>query len=166
MRELRSLFPPIFPRLAKIAGCHVTTIRERASREGWPKLSAPRNSMMRVVTQQNLRDEADLRARVNALAAANEGFAKDVALIELADDVSPGDIARQLLEALQETVTQMKSGPIDKGRVDSLLSMVRVAERIDDLKDATVQQEQKRSDEELAGILALSRLPHPAAAPC
>lgn len=155
MRELRGLFPPIFPRLAKIVGCHVTTIRERASRENWPKLVAPRGSMMRVVTSTQVRDEAALRAKVEALAAAKDSTEKDAATVALAGEVSPGDMAAQILEALQQALADMRVGYFDKARIDGLMQMVRVAEQIENLKLVTVQQEQKRSDEELADILAL-----------
>ncbi|MEQ1942263.1 hypothetical protein ABMA32_07550 [Mesorhizobium sp. VNQ89] len=155
MRELRGLFPPVFQRIAKIVGCHVTTIRERASRENWPKLHAPKGSMMCVVTPRQVREEVELRARVDALAATKDSIAKDNATVELAGDVGPGDMAAEILEALQDALAQMRTGHFDKGRIDALLSMVKVAEQIGNLKFVAVQQDQKRSDEELADILAL-----------
>jgi len=154
MRELRGRFPPIFQRIAKIVGCHVTTIRERASRENWPKLHAPKGSMMCVMTPRQVREEVELRARVDALAATKDSIAKDKATVELAGDVAPGDMAAEILEALQQVLADMKVGYFDKARIDGLMQMVRVAEQIENLKLVTVQQDRKRSDEELADILA------------
>ena len=57
MRELRDLQPPTFPRIAKIAGVHVTTVREIASRENWPKLHVPKGTVMQVARLKDL--EAD-----------------------------------------------------------------------------------------------------------
>ncbi|MBL8578995.1 MAG: hypothetical protein JNK47_17385 [Mesorhizobium sp.] len=155
MRELRSLLPPNFQRIAKIADCHVTTVRERASRENWPKLHVPKGSMMRVVTQKDLRDEASLRAEVNALAATGDSVAREVATMELAANLSPGDMTAQLVGELRKILSELRIGHVDKARIDDLLSVARLAERLDGLMVHAIQPEQKRSDDELAEILAL-----------
>jgi hypothetical protein len=150
MRELRDLQPPTFPRIAKIAGVHVTTVREIASRENWPKLHVPKGTVMRVVSQKELREEAEVRAWVEALAAANDPLVKG----DLAAGVSPGDVAAQIVEELQVILAGLRIGHIDKARIDAMLSAVRLTERVGNLNFHFNQQEQKRSDEELAEILA------------
>ena len=42
LRALREGAPPVFPLLASAACLHPSTLRERASREGWKKLDLPR----------------------------------------------------------------------------------------------------------------------------
>jgi len=155
MRELRALFPPTLSRVAKIGAVNAATVRERAARESWPKLNIPRGAVMRVVTQEELRQEAEVRAKVEALAALDDPLVTDAAAIDLAAGVSPGDVAAQIVEELQVMLAGLRIGHLDKARIDALLSAVRLTERVGNLNFHVNQQEQKRSDEELAEILAL-----------
>ena len=148
MRELRALLPPTFFRIARVAGNHVTTVREIASKEGWPKLHAPRGSLMRVVTARERRDEEEALARAEAVAALAQAEAEPPA----------GDIAGLMLAELRSTFSLLKAGQIDKQRIDALLTLIKLAERVQKLppvkgNQPSQQEEEQRSDEELAEIL-------------
>lgn len=145
MRELRALLPPTFPRIAKIAGLHVTTVREIASRENWPKLHVPRGTVMRVVTTKELEAEEAARKRAETLEAMSDPAA----------DIPPGDIGALVIDEMRATLIEARrTGRIDKARADALWSMIRVAEHAGRLQPETGQEQESRSDDELADILA------------
>jgi hypothetical protein len=148
MRELRELQPPIFPRLAKIAGVHVTTVREIASRENWPKLHVPKGTIMQVARLKDLEAEEAARERAAALEALSDPEA----------DVAPGDIGALVIEQMMAMLTEARrTGRIDKAWADGLWSTLRVAEHAVKFQIERVQdldQEETRSDDELADILA------------
>lgn len=146
MRELRDLLPPTFPRIAKIANVHVTTVREIASRENWPKLHVPKGTVMRVVRLKDLEAEEAARERAAALEAMSD---PDV-------NVPPGNVGALVMEQMQAILlTARRTGKIDKASADGLLSMIRVAERAQKVLPRMGQQEEEtRSDDELADILA------------
>lgn len=143
MRELRERQPPTYDRIARIAGLHVKTVREIGSRENWPKLHVPQGTVMQVVRKADLRAEEEARERAEAMAA----------LCDPAVELPPGDIGALVVHEMRAILMTARSGRIDKARVDALLSMVRVAERMKDLQPEAGQEEQKRSDDELAEIL-------------
>jgi hypothetical protein len=146
MCQLRALLPPTFGRLAAIAGLHVTTVRDIASKENWPRQSFTKDTVMRPMSGKALREEAAARAR-------------DLALAEMTDqdgEAPPGDIAALVVAELRAMLAALRVGQIDKGRIDALMAMIKAAERVGDLPTESAQpgqQDQKRSDEELAGIL-------------
>jgi hypothetical protein len=145
MRELRDRLPPTFPRIAKIAGVHVTTVREIASRENWPKLHVPHGTVMQVVRVKDLEAEEAARERAEAREAMSDPAA----------DVPPGDIGALVIEELRAMLAvARKTGRIDKASADGLWSMMRVAEHAGKILPVTGQQEETRSDDELADILA------------
>jgi hypothetical protein len=145
MRELRDLQPPTFPRIAKIAGVHVTTVREIASRENWPKLHVPKGTVMQVVRLKDLEAEEAAREREEALEAMSDPAA----------DPPPGDIGALVMDEMRAILAAARTtGRIDKARADALWSMIRVAERAGKLQPEKGQEEETRSDDELAGILA------------
>jgi hypothetical protein len=147
MRELRELQPPTYTRIAKIADVHVTTVREIASRENWPKLHVPKGTVMQVARIKDLLAEEDARARAEILEAMND---PDADLPEL----PPGDIGAFVIADMRAILVEAAhTGRIDKARVDTLWSMLRVAERSQVLQHAAEQQEEERSDDELADIL-------------
>ncbi len=144
MRELRDLLPPTFPRIAKIAKVHVTTVREIASREKWPKLHVPKGTVMRVVRLKDLEAEEAARERAEALEAMSAPEA----------DVPPGDIGALVIDQMRALVAvARRTGKIAKTDVDTLWSMIRVAEHAQKVLPEMGQQEQTKSDDELAGIL-------------
>ena len=145
MRELRDLLPPTFPRIAKIAGVHVTTVREIASRENWPKLHVPHGTVMQVVRQKDLLAEEAARARAEAMDAMSDPEA----------DPPPGDIGALVMDEMRAILAEARrTGRIDKARADGLWSMIRVAERAGKLQPEKGQEQETRSDDELADILA------------
>ena len=144
MRALRDLQPPTFPRLAKIAGVHVTTVREIASRENWPKLHVPKGTIMQVARIKDLEAAEAERERALALEAMSDPAA----------DVPPGDIGALVIDEMRAILTEARhTGRIDKARADALWSMIRVAERVDGLQPEKGQEQETRSDDELAEIL-------------
>lgn len=147
MRQLRELLPPTFGKLARIAGIPVTTLRDIATRENWPKLHAPHGTVMQVVRKKDLEEAEAARERPEALEA----------LADPAVEPPPGDIAALLVAELRSVLILMQTGRIDKTRIDTLLSVIKLAERLEKLPPETghsgSQEEQKRSDEELADIL-------------
>ncbi len=145
---MRDLQPPTFTRIAKIADVHVTTVREIASRENWPKLHVPKGTVMRVARIKDLLAEEDARTRAEILEAMND---PDAELPEL----PPGDIGAFVIADMRAILVEAAhTGRIDKARVDTLWSMLRVAERSRSLRHETEQKEEERSDDELADILA------------
>jgi hypothetical protein len=146
MRELRDRQPPTFPRIAKIANVHVTTVREIASRENWPKLHVPHGTVMRVVRLKDLEAEEAARERAEALEAMSQPDA----------DVPPGDFGALVVEQMRAILlTARRTGRIDKASADGLWSMIRVAEHAGKILPEMGQKEQEtRSDDELADILA------------
>ena len=148
MRELRDLQPPTFPRIAKIAGVHVTTVREIASRENWPKLHVPKGTVMQVARLKDLEAEEAARKRAEALEAMSDAAA----------ELTPGDLGSLIVDEMRAMlVAALRTGRIDKAHADALWSMVRVGERVGilppDTGKQTDQQEETRSDDELADIL-------------
>ena len=148
MRQLRELLPPTFAKLATIAGIHVTTLRDIAARENWPKLHAPHGTVMQVVRKKDLEEAEAARERAEALEA----------LADQLVEPPPGDIAALLVAELRSVLALMQAGRIEKSRIDTLLSVIKLAERLEKLPpetgNAAGQEEQKRSDDELAEILA------------
>ncbi|HEY6633599.1 MAG TPA: hypothetical protein VIZ90_19265 [Rhizobiaceae bacterium] len=148
MRELRDLQTPSFPRLAKIAGCHVTTVREIAARENWPKLHVPRGTVMRVARVKDLQEEAAGRERAELLAAMDGAADEPV-------ELPPGDIGALVVQEMRAMLAVARhTGTIDKSRADALWSVIRVAERVGKLQPELGHEEEMRSDDELAEILA------------
>jgi hypothetical protein len=147
LRELREREPPIFPRLAAASGLHPTTIREIASVENWEKQNFLGDTIMIPVR----------RAAVLAADAAFEAQAGEPAGEATGGhpDLAPGNIGTLVVEEMMAILTEARrTGRINKVRADALWSMIRVAERAGKLQPAMGQEEQKRSDEELADILA------------
>jgi hypothetical protein len=145
MRELRDLQPPTFPRIAKIAGIHVTTVREIASRENWPKLHVPHGTVMQVARLKDIEAEKTARQRAAALQAISGTEA----------DVPPGDIGALVIDEMRAILTDARrTGRIDKARADGLWSMIRVAQHAGKMQPQQGQELEMRSDDELADILA------------
>ena len=145
MRELRDLQPPTFPRIAKIAGVHVTTVREIASRENWPKLHVPKGTVMQVAKLKDLEAAEAARERAEALEAMSDPEA----------DVPPGDIGALVIDEMRAILIEARrTGRIDKARADGLWSMIRVAKDAVKFQPEQGQEQETRSDDELADILA------------
>ena len=72
MREMRELLPPTYPRIAKVAGLHVTTVREIASRENWPKVRFHAGTVMRPVSRKDQLAEEAARDRAETLEAISD----------------------------------------------------------------------------------------------
>lgn len=148
MRELRALEPPTFPRIAAVAGLHVTTVREIASRENWPKLHVPHGSAMRVVRLKDEAAEEAARERAEALAALDETAGE-------LSEMSPDDVGAFVAGEMRALLARARvTGRIDKAHADGLLSMLRVAQQNAPLQAEKEEQDRKRSDDELADILA------------
>ena len=98
MRELRDLQPPTFPRIAKIAGVHVTTVREIASRENWPKLHVPKGTVMQVARLKDLEAEEAAREREEALEAMSDPAA----------DLPPGDIGALVIDEMRAILIEAR----------------------------------------------------------
>lgn len=155
MRQLRELLPPTHARLATIAGVHTSTVWQIASRENWPKLSVTHATVMRPVSPRQLKIyEAMLRAEAQVRHPAGDG-----ATVLEGEGLPPGDIGAEIVTQMRVILAGLQAGHFDKARADGLLATIRVAERLGMLPAAGVQtaidpEEQKRSDDELADILA------------
>ena len=133
LRQLRERQPPTFARLAGASGLHVATIRDRASVENWAKQHFPRS---RIVDAASYAQAAEPMAVAPALLSGNRP-----------------ELGAFVIAEMRGILADARGGRIDKARVDALLSMIRVAERFESLQTEAGQQEQARSDDELAGIL-------------
>jgi hypothetical protein len=130
LRELREGEPPTFHRLAAAATVHHKTICERALLHGWEK-------------------QPYRRSGSRPLAPA----AIELPDVEMSPEELRGRLAAVLPKQLARIVALAERGRIDKTEIDALHSMVRVVERSEALSLEPARQEQKRSDDELAGML-------------
>jgi hypothetical protein len=132
LRELREGEPPTFQRLAAATDLHYKTISERALRHGWKKQPYRRSG--------------------TPAAAPDE--------VELPDeDVSLDEVRRRLAASMPRQLARLAAlaerGRITKAEIDALNAWERLLERTEALAAEQAHEEQKRSDEELAGMLQL-----------
>ena len=96
---------------------------------------------MRAVSRKELLAEEAARGRDEALEAMSDPAA----------DPPPGDIGALVMDEMWAILAAARaSGRIDKARADALWSMIRVAERAGKLQPEKGQEEETRSDDELA----------------
>jgi hypothetical protein len=130
LRELREGEPPTFTRLAGAAEFHPVTIRERALRDAWPKQDLPRSGARALAEAEDEMPEADL---------------------------PPEELRRQLAAILPKQIGRVvalaRNGRLGKAPLDTLHSILRLLERSEMLSAPPPAEEQKRSDDELAGML-------------
>ena len=138
LRALRECAPPVFPLLASAACLHPSTIRERASREGWKKLDLPRARAIQVALEAQPVTPAEAEEQVALVRAAVEGLGEgghhDFLLKQL-DEIRDGAIA---------------TGVLDKARIDGLLSLYRLTEK---LKTPAEERAEEDSDDDLRARL-------------
>jgi hypothetical protein len=132
LRELREGEPPTFSRLAAAAELHSATIRERALRDNWEK-------------QPYRRSGTPATAPIE---------------IELPDeDVSLEEVRRRLATSTPRQLARLAAlaehGRIGKSDIDALNAWERLLERTEALAADEAKELQKRSDDELAGMLQL-----------
>ena len=147
LRQLREREPPTFPRLAAASGLHPTTIREMASVENWEKQNFLGDIVMVATRRQDLLDEEAARERAETLEAISDPAA----------EVTPGDIGTLIMDEMRAILAAARrTGRIDKTRADALWSMIRAAERAENMQpwNQPGQEQETRSDDELADILA------------
>lgn len=153
LRALREGENPTFARLAAAAGLHIATLRDRASRDSWAKRHFPRG-----------------KARDDIFPAATAGYGGapvtlGAAPMALPDQVTPeagaadaGEAVESfLVDEVEGIVADARSGRIDKTRIEAVLSMIRMVERTEQFRRAPKgdeANEKKRSDDELAELLA------------
>jgi hypothetical protein len=138
LRALREGAPPVFPLLATAACLHPSTIRERAAREGWNKLDLPRARAIQVALKAPPVTPVEADEQVAAMRAAVEGLGE-----------GPGEDGHRafLLKQLDEVrAGAIATGVLDKGRIDGLLSMFRLTEK---LKTPAEERAEEDSDEDL-----------------
>lgn len=176
LRALREGENATFTRLAAVSGMHVSTIRERAAREGWarPDFSGRKADARRTADARPGLSLDDDRASGRGNPADRMQTARDQAAVVVADllnDAPPDAAAKQKLAAeggeavesflmseVEGIVADARSGRIDKTRIEAVLSMIRVVERTEQFRRAPKgdeANEKTRSDDELAGLLAL-----------
>jgi hypothetical protein len=147
LRELREREPPTFPRLAVASGLNPATIREMAIVENWEKQKFLGDSIMIPVRRAAVL-AADAAFEVQAGEPSGEATGVE-------PDLAPGNIGALVVGEMMAILTEARrTGRINKVRADALWSMIRVAEHAGKLQPELGQQEQKRSDDELADILA------------
>ena len=163
---------PTYPLLAAAAElCH-TTIAARSLRDAWEKLDCRKPAVViafrtaRAVNRVG-EDEGLAPAEIVAKAALDKGgdagggsflrvtgVPDGEALPE--EPVSSEEVRGRLAELLPRQLAQVISlaerGYVDKTRLDALLAMLRVAERADAITAQQQQDNEKKSDEELAEL--------------
>jgi hypothetical protein len=145
LRQLREGENPTFERLAAAGNLHHETVRERASREGWKERDF---RSKRPRTGAVLPPGIVLLPGGQVAGLAEEGTGQDVPLEELRRrfaDIVPRQLAR--------IITLAERGVIDKASIDGLQSMARALEQTEALAGERAAEQQKRSDDELAGML-------------
>lgn len=174
-RALMRLEAPTQARVATAMGIHLTTLASRAAREEWPVLDFRRKDIQ--AAHEQLRERL-LRRFVLGMEAAEqtvsdveqaEETARDPmrALLQEDDPEVPateaeapsadavrGRLVELLPRQLAKVISLAERGVVDKGRLDALLAMLRVAERADILLYQQQQENEKKSDEELAELHA------------
>lgn len=192
LRALRMGEAPTFPRLSAASGLHVTTIRERASRDDWPKMRYPRSGS--ILTFRGLspvggaagrvgEDVADSvgggtdeaggadggragTAAVAGPAGADPEAAVDAGTDEAAHDAVGMDarvqtgagMTRQevfsvMARQVEAVLLEAEQGRIDKGRIDAVLSMMRLTGFDPNTPPPTAATTKTRSDDHLAETL-------------
>jgi len=132
LRELREGESPTFSRLAAAADLNSATIRERAVRDSWAKQSPRRSG-------------AGAPAPVE---------------IELPDeDVSLEELRKRLAASMPRQLARLAAlaerGRIGKTDIEAMNAWERLLQRTEALVAEQRQEQQKRSDDELAGMLQL-----------
>lgn len=168
IRAVREDAPPTFPLLAVATAINVSTLRERASREGWldqPFQSAARRRG-RAMILSRWRAEPELtegrvEGRLAALdAAGGEGGADWRAAATPAERLERlGAFLTRQVDAIIETV-EITGARLDRQGIDALSALLRLSEKALALVPGqrgaeTDAQEDTRSDDELAEMLRL-----------
>lgn len=171
LRALREGEPPLFPLLAAAGQVHEDTLRHIAIRENWDKVdytSRPAlqaRSVMNAVARgvdllgadglggELAEDGADGEAACEAAGAADTpdlaedgGEADPVAMLGRASQFFARQLGRIIAEA------DRRGGRLDKGQIDALAAMARVAERLEMLAREQGLERQRKNDDELAAI--------------
>ena len=141
LRALREGAPPVFPLLASAACLHPSTLRERASREGWKKLDLPRARAIQAALNAPPVTPADAEEELAVVRAAVEG---------LGEGGHRGFLLKQLDEVRAGAIN---TGVLDKARIDGLLSLFRLAEKLKTLAQEQADED-KDSDDDLRARLA------------
>ncbi len=166
IRALREDAPPTFPLLAVATGFNVSTIRERASREGWKKqpFQSAVQRAARVAaldwSRDNPRELLACAERRHATLAAADGEAG----AEWRAAATPAERLERLgafltrqVDAVVEAV-EISGARLDKQSIDALSALLRMAEKALALAPgprAPGPDEETRSDEDLAEMLRL-----------
>lgn len=172
-RALMRLEAPTQVRVAAAMGIHLTTLAQRMAREQWPVLDFRRVDIQ--AAHEQLRERL-VRRFVLGMEAAEQAVAQAEKAEELACDpmrilmqdpeeesedvaaLTPDEIRERLSDLLPKQLVKVISlaerGVVDKARLESLLIMLRVAERADALAAGQQKINEKKSDEELAKLHA------------
>jgi len=134
---------PTITRIAAVINVHERTLRYRAKKEGWVRLSLPK-------------PEPGKGAAL-ALFSPDELEGAAVDLPEGGQEMSLEDVRKRMAEVLPRLLARMvelaERGVLDKARIDALLAMGRILEQSEAVAQASAAEQQKRSDDELAAML-------------
>lgn len=172
-RALMRLEAPTQARIAAAMGINITTLAHRMGREQWPVLDFRRADIQ--AAHDQLRERL-VRRFVLGMETAEQAVAEAEQAEELARDpmrlliqdteqtsedvaaLTPDEIRERLSDLLPKqlvkVIAQAERGVVDKARLESLLIMLRVAERADALAAGQQKINEKKSDEELAELHA------------
>jgi hypothetical protein len=141
MRDMFEVYGVPYRLLSLTAGVNLSTVRSRGLHHNW-------------TVETGLSDEAgDADALLDA-GGGGEAGADAAALQALAGKMDrPAELAGFLLSQVEGLLKGARSGRIDKARIDAIWSMIRMVEKAEELARDTALDQQKRSDEELAGYL-------------
>lgn len=153
LRELRTGEAPTFTRLAAVSGLNASTIRERARVEGWPS----RNY------RKKRREWSDGRATGGTADGVRDELAAEAAEdgSEAEGGAPPGRSRQELLASavsrqVEGVLLDAESGRLDKGQIDAVMAMIRMAGEATQVAPAKTEETKKtRSDEQLAETMRL-----------
>lgn len=150
MRQLLDGKPPTLDRIAALGACHVTTLTRRALKQGW---KTP------FIDHWQRRVRAELNTDLGVAEAVR---LHDVAGSPQAPDAGQADMGRaarvcaMLLKHADQLIAQVErqGGVLTRPQIDTMLAMVRLAEKFETAAAEEAAQHQERSDEKVAEALA------------
>ncbi|MBX3568744.1 MAG: hypothetical protein KF914_11855 [Rhizobiaceae bacterium] len=141
LRALRCEAPATYARLAAAGGVAEITVRRRAKAENWPALRriADRGVSATVVAPEP----------APAAAALEDAATTCVAPIRRRRPTLAAAVAGQIEAILADAET----GRLDKGRVDAVLSMIRMNDEAAKLRPQKTKKKTMRSDDQIADTM-------------
>ena len=154
LRALRRGEAPTIARLAAAAGLPQAAVRERAQEDAWPK---------RPSAQKQRRGAGSAPARERE--HANDGAAEASGMLANGEGAESrpvaarparrrrGSLSAAVASQIEAIVADAEAGRLDKGRIDAVLSMIRMNAEATRLQTEKKTKKTMRSDEQLADTM-------------